>query len=209
MKTQVTIVGCFAESSTVQALISVWLLGIEIGTRRLHLVYDSLPALHFEVAEVAREFGATTITISPATGVAEHEAIIGPLGDGETVVYSGRRPSECETMAIDSGDIVIFAGGGPEELRLFDYAQEQGKTIGVLIGTGGICDDIETLKTHYVGGNGGVLVYELDPGRLLDNLISLTRSPSRLKRNSIGTAATHGKHSLSRGSRTRALVRPV
>lgn len=182
MKTQVAIVGSFARNSTVQALISVWLLGCEIGRKKLTLVYDALPALGFEVAEVAREFGAKTIAVSPATGMREHEAIVGPLGLDEAVLYSGRKPSECETMVIDSSEIVVFAGGDMSALHLFDYAQEEGKTIGVLVGTGGIADDIETVQTHFIGGNGGVLVHETDPGRLLEMLLALSSEPATYPR---------------------------
>lgn len=177
MRIQVGIVGGFAHTSSPQSLISLWTLGAEIGRCRLALVYEALSALALDVAEVAREFGARTVAISPATSAGEHELVVGPLGENELVLFIGSKPSECQRMVVDSSDILVFAGGESDLLQLFDYAQEQGKTIGILVGTGGICDDVETVKVHFVGGHGGVVVCESDPARLLDNLLALTRTP--------------------------------
>jgi predicted Rossmann-fold nucleotide-binding protein len=78
-----------------------------------------------------------------------------------------------EIENIRSCDLVVFMGGRSGTLGEFAIAYDEGKIIGILQGTGGIADRMETIVKLVEKETGARIVYSRDPADLLDRLIQV------------------------------------
>lgn len=87
------------------------------------------------------------------------------------IIYTGSGLMGREIENIRSSDIVVIAGGRSGTLGEFAIAYDEGKLIGVLTGTGGVADAVESLVRLCEKPTGAVVLYDNHPGRLIDRLI--------------------------------------
>jgi uncharacterized protein (TIGR00725 family) len=89
------------------------------------------------------------------------------------VIYSGFGFKGRNVIAVRSADIVILFSGGIGTLNEFTIAYDEGKIIGLLQGTGGAADVVQTLlDTLPVRATGAVVIADPDPEQLVERCIA-------------------------------------
>jgi predicted Rossmann-fold nucleotide-binding protein len=109
------------------------------------------------------------VGISPGLNLEEHiTKYHSPTRGYDAIVYTGSGLMGREVENIRSCDAVIFCGGRSGTLGEFAIAYDEGKVIGILRGTGGITDHIETIVQMTGKKTKSVLIPHYDPEALLD-----------------------------------------
>lgn len=153
-----------------------YVLGQEIARRGCVLVTGACPGLPQEAVKGAKSVGGTVVGISPGHNLAEHvHQYRSPTAGYDVIVYTGSGLMGREIENIRTCDFVIFVGGRSGTLGEFAIAYDEAKVIGVLCGTGGIADRIETIIEFIEKDTGALLRYDDDPARLLDQLVEVYR----------------------------------
>lgn len=146
-------------------------LGEEIARRGYVLVTGACPGLPHEAALGAKSKGGVVIGVSPALNLGEHVSQYhSPSRGYDLIVYTGSGLMGREIENIRTCDVVVFAGGRSGTLGEFAIAYDEAKVIGVLSGTGGIADHIETIVGMVNKNTGAVICKNPDPAVLMDEL---------------------------------------
>jgi uncharacterized protein (TIGR00725 family) len=146
-------------------------LGTAIAHRGYVLITGACPGLPHEAVLGAKKEGGVVVGISPALNLQEH--IIkyhSPTRCYDAIIYTGSGLMGREIENIRSCDVVIFAGGRSGTLGEFAIAYDEGKVIGVLTGTGGITEHLETIIAMINKKTGASVCYDSEPDALLDKL---------------------------------------
>jgi len=147
-------------------------MGQEVARRGCVLITGACPGLPHQAVLGAREAGGTVVGISPALNFEEHAMkYASPYHGYDAIIYTGSGLMGREIENIRSCDMVVFMGGRSGTLGEFAIAYDEAKVIGVLKGTGGITDKIETILTFIQKDTGAQVVYSEDPKDLLDGLM--------------------------------------
>ena len=146
-------------------------LGAEIAARGYVLVTGACPGLPQEAVIGAKENCGVVVGVSPALNIEEHvRKYHSPTRGYDAIIYTGSGLMGREIENIRSCDVVIFAGGRSGTLGEFAIAYDEGKVIGVLVGSGGITDHLHTIVGMVNKATSAVLCQDSDPARLLDKL---------------------------------------
>ena len=152
-------------------------LGRAIAKHGCCLLTGACPGLPHEAVRGAKEVGGHVVGISPAATLKEHvEVYRSPFREYDVLIFTGLGPMGRELVNIRSSDIVVVIGGRSGTLGEFAIAYEEGKLIGVLRGTGGIADVLGTVEASLRKATGAEVMYEDEPGRLIDRLLERYRS---------------------------------
>lgn len=146
------------------------------------LVIGGGPGIPYAAARGAQAGGGLTIGISPVLSLKEHERKYGSPSDCyDVLIYTGSGLMGREALNIRSSDIVVFSGRCSGALGGFAIAYDEGKLIGVLTGSGGVGDRVDTLVRLCQKDTGAAVLYDDDPVHLLDRLIThyVTRHAAR------------------------------
>ena len=142
-----------------------------VGERGYVLVTGAAPGLPQYAVLGAKRAGGIVIGVSPALDLDEHvHKYRSPTRGYDTIVFTGSGLMGREIENIRTCDVVMFAGGRSGTLGEFAIAYDEGKVIGVLCGSGGVADSIEDILKIVGKKTDAVIVYETDPGLLLDEL---------------------------------------
>jgi predicted Rossmann-fold nucleotide-binding protein len=76
-----------------------------------------------------------------------------------------------EITAVRTCDAVIIVGGRSGTLGEFAIAYDEGKVVGVLLGTGGLADHIQTVVEICNKSTGSVVIYDDDSERLVKRVL--------------------------------------
>jgi hypothetical protein len=161
-------------------------LGTAIARSGCSLMTGACPGLPYAAVAGAKRAGGLVVGISPALSAAEHVQRYGaPLDGFDVLVYTGSGLMGREVVSIRSSDIVVVAGGRSGTLGEFAIAYDEGRLVGVLTGTGGIADMIESLVERIDKRTGACVLYDDDPERLVTRLVDYYRTthfrhPSKL-----------------------------
>ncbi len=146
-------------------------LGEELALRKYVLVTGACPGVPQEAVKGAKSQGGVVVGVSPALNFEEHVVKYGsPTAGYDAIIYTGSGLMGREIENIRSCDVVVFAGGRSGTLGEFAIAYDEGKVIGVLQGTGGITDHLETIINFMHKKTGAVVCYDADPHALLNKL---------------------------------------
>ena len=149
-------------------------MGKEIARRGCVLITGACPGLPHQAVLGAREAGGTVVGISPALNFEEHAMkYASPYHGYDAIIYTGSGLMGREIENIRSCDMVVFMGGRSGTLGEFAIAYDEAKVIGVLKGTGGITDKIETIISFIQKNTGAQVVYSESPEELLDKLLEV------------------------------------
>jgi len=149
----------------------VYELGEEIARRGYVLVTGACPGIPHEAVKGAKSQGGFVVGVSPALNFQEH--VLGfhsPTRGYDALIYTGSGLMGREIENIRSCDVVVFAGGRSGTLGEFAIAYDESKVIGILKGTGGITQHLETILSFFEKQTGAVVVSSPDPRELLDRL---------------------------------------
>jgi uncharacterized protein (TIGR00725 family) len=147
-------------------------LGAAIARRGFVLLTGATTGLPDMVSRAAGAHGCLTIGISPAASREEHitEWKLPPDG-AQVIIYTGFGLKGRNVINIRASDIVIIFGGGMGTLNEFTIAYDEGKVVGVLRGSGGVADQIDSI-INFAGKPGRHLVlYDEDPEALIDSCV--------------------------------------
>ena len=123
----------------------------------------------------AKEANGFVIGFSPASSEVEHvKKYHLPLDYHDVVVYTGFGYSGRNLFLTRAADGVFITCGRIGTLNEFTVAFEDQKPIGVLVGTGGIADELENIleKAHRGASN---VVFDRDPKTLVRKVVELVK----------------------------------
>lgn len=173
MRMTVGVMGSAGADSNADIAGRAYQLGEAIAEHELILVTGACPGLPYECARGAIARGGLSIGVSPALSFDEHvHKYLSPSDAFSMIVYTGSGLMGREVTNIRSSDIVIILGGRSGTLGEFAIAYDEGKLIGVLSDSGGITSQLPALVESFGKDTGAKVVYERDPGELLDRLLS-------------------------------------
>ena len=125
---------------------------------------------------VPPETGGLVVGISPALSEWEHvNKYHSPLECHDVIIYTGSGLMGREVVNIRSSDIVIIIGGHSGTLGEFSIAYDEGKLIGVLVGSGGITTEIKHLVKKIKKKTGARILYVENPRSLVKRLVQYFR----------------------------------
>jgi len=146
-------------------------LGRSIARRGYVVITGACPGLPQDAVLGAIEEGGFVVGVSPALNLEEHVTKYNsPTRGYQAIIYTGSGLMGREIENIRSCDVVIFVGGRSGTLGEFAIAYDEGKIIGVLLGTGGITQHLETIIRMVQKKTGSIICYDTDPDGLLDQL---------------------------------------
>lgn len=158
-------------------------LGRAIARAGCTLVTGACPGLPYSAVEGANEYDGLVVGISPALSVEEHVGRFhSPVAGFDLLVFTGSGLMGREVTNIRSSDMVIIVGGRSGTLGEFALAYDEGRLIGVLTGTGGVADMIDTVVARMEKTTGARVLYDDDPDRLMSRLLSCHRGADRAAR---------------------------
>ena len=167
----VGVMGSSGGAIPAEVIKKVYELGEEIARRGYVLITGACPGIPHEAVKGAKSQGGFVVGVSPALNFQEH--VLGfhsPTRGYDALIYTGSGLMGREIENIRSCDVVVFAGGRSGTLGEFAIAYDESKVIGILKGTGGITQHLETILSFFEKQTGAVVVSSPDPRELLDRL---------------------------------------
>lgn len=150
-------------------------LGREIVRQGCILITGATTGVPYFSAKGAKKAGGVSIGFSPAaTEVAHRKAYKLPTDAFDVIVYTGFDYSGRNLLMTRAADAVIIICGRMGTLNEFTIAFEDQKPIGVLVGSGGTADRIESFIQRPFRGTMKV-IYDRDPKRLVAEVIKLIK----------------------------------
>jgi uncharacterized protein (TIGR00725 family) len=176
LRVTVGVMGSAGGDLTREILLKGYRMGQEIARRGCVLITGACPGLPHEAVRGAKSEGGIVVGISPALNFEEHAMkYASPYRGYDAIIYTGSGLMGREIENIRSCDLVVFMGGRSGTLGEFAIAYDEAKVIGVLKGSGGITDRIETIISFIQKNTGAQVVYSEEPADLLDKLIGVYR----------------------------------
>ncbi len=130
-------------------------------------------------AKGAKEAGGIVIGLSPAATKREHIQMYHlPVEYHDLIIYVGGGYSQRNLIFTRAADAVITVGGRIGTLNEFTDAFEDQKPQGVLLGGGGITEDIEAILKDSHRGMGKV-VFDSDPKALFEKVIKMVETDEK------------------------------
>jgi uncharacterized protein (TIGR00725 family) len=135
--------------------------------------------LPYAAAKAAKAAGGVSIGFSPAHSRLAHiKKYRLPIDAFDTILYTGFEYTGRNLLLVRSSDAVVMVGGRIGTLNELTIAIEERKPVGVLVGSGGMTDEVEhVLKA--AKRNRENFVFESDPVKLVDKLLKMTREKYR------------------------------
>lgn len=148
-------------------------IGRLIAERNMILVTGATTGIPYWAAKGAKEAGGFVVGLSPAASKAAHiKSYRLPVEYHDIIVYTGFDYAGRNLLLTRSADAVITISGRVGTLNEFTIAFEDQKPQGILTGTGGMSDMLEDILQRAHRGMGKT-VFESDPKKLLDKVVSL------------------------------------
>ena len=152
-------------------------LGTAIARAGCVLVTGACPGLPLAAARGARAAGGTVVGISPGLSLDEHVyKYRSPAEHHDILVFTGSGLMGREVDNIRTSDIVVIVGGRSGTLGELAIAYDEGKLIGVVLGTGGISDMVRDILAACAKETGSRVLYDADAERLLTELLRVYRT---------------------------------
>lgn len=151
-------------------------LGRAIADVGCVVITGACPGLPLAAARGAKENGGIVIGISPALSLDEHAyKYESPTLAHDVLIFTGSGLMGREVVNIRSSDIVVIVGGSSGTLGELAIAYDEGKLIGVLVGSGGISDMVQAILATCDKDTGARVLYDEDPRRLIQRLLEVYR----------------------------------
>lgn len=161
------------------------LLAAEVAreiVRRGHLVVTGATrGLPYHAAKAAKIEGGNSVTsigFSPAASRLAHAKKYQlPLDAFDTVIFTGFEYTGRNLLLVRSCDAVVMIGGRIGTLNELTIAIEERKPIGVMLGSGGMTEEVERVLKAAKRARTGI-IFEHDPVALVDQLIEIIEKKS-------------------------------
>lgn len=173
MKLKIGVMGAAINHFNDKQLSTAYELGCAIAEHDCITVTGACPGLPLEAARGATETGGLVVGISPGLSKWEHvNKYRSPVEFHDVLIFTGSGLMGREVVNIRSSDIVVIIGGRSGTLGEFSIAYDEGKLIGVVMGTGGITSEIKNIIKVIRKETGARVLYDKDPARLIKKLIA-------------------------------------
>jgi len=177
MRLKIGVMGGATGELTRDVLARAHALGRAIANADCILITGACPGLPLASACGAKDVGGMVVGISPGLSLDEHVYKYGsPTDFHDVLIFTGSGLMGREVVNIRSSDIVVIVGGRSGTLGELAIAYDEGKLIGVLTGTGGISDLVDSILAACAKETGARVVYDADPDRLVAELLRLFRT---------------------------------
>jgi uncharacterized protein (TIGR00725 family) len=177
MKLTIGVMGSSGGDLNVELKKKVACLGEAIANHDAILITGGCPGLPYEAVRGAKAKGGMTVGISPGLSIDEHQGKYrSPIEDFDVLIYTGSGLMGREITNIRSCDIIVIVGGRTGTLGELAIAYDEGRLIGVLTGTGGISEIVETIIRVSAKETGACVLYDADPENLINRLIEFYRT---------------------------------
>ena len=114
-----------------------------------------------------------SIGFSPASSFREHVATYRlPTKEFDYINFTGMEYVGRDVHLVRSADAVITVGGRMGSLHELSTALESRKVCGVLLGSGGLADYVQTLLANVQAPGANDVIFETDPEALVDKVIA-------------------------------------
>ena len=148
-------------------------IGEQIAEHDCFIVTGACPGLPQQAVLGYKSRGGFAVGISPALCLDEHiQGYHSPWEEYDVLIFTGSGLMGREIEAIRSCDIVIILGGRSGTLGEFSIAYDEGKLIGVLLGTDGIAEHIPDIVKAVNKETGAEVFYDEDPRALIDRCVA-------------------------------------
>ncbi len=193
MKLTIGVMGSSGGDLSEEIKKKVFRLGEAIAERDAILITGGCPGLPYEAVRGAKAKGGFVVGISPGLSIEEHQGKYRSPTEGfDVLIYTGSGLMGREITNIRSCDIIVIGGGRSGTLGELAIAYDEGRLIGILTGTGGITDIVETIIRVSEKNTGACLLYDEDPKKLIDRLIQYYRTEHFRKPSCFCDAHTEG-----------------
>lgn len=177
MKLTIGVMGSSGGDLSAEVQQKAYRLGEAIAEQGAILITGGCPGLPYEAVRGAKARGGWVVGISPGLSVEEHQGKYrSPVEGFDLLIYTGSGLMGREITNIRSCDIIVFVGGRSGTLGELAIAYDEGRLLGVLKGTGGITDIVETIIRVSQKDTGACVLYDDDPKKLIDRLIQYYRT---------------------------------
>ncbi|NMC77328.1 MAG: hypothetical protein GYA60_08580 [Candidatus Methanofastidiosa archaeon] len=151
-------------------------LGKTIAEKNIILFSGACPGLPLEATIGAKEYGGTTVGISPAINLREHiEDYKYPTDVFDSLIFTGSGYKGRNVILVRSCDAVISVQGMIGTLNELTIAYDEKKIVGLLSGTGGASDlFLEVLDS--MGKDTKSVITSKNPGILVEKILDLLES---------------------------------
>jgi uncharacterized protein (TIGR00725 family) len=153
--------------------------GHEIARRGHITLTGATRGLPYEAAKAAQKAGGFSMGFSPAASRLAHvKKYRLPLDVFDSVLFTGFEYTGRNLLLIRSSDAVVMVGGRIGTLNELTIAIEERKPIGVLLGSGGMTEEVERVLRAAKRVRTGI-VFSHDPVELVDQLIDMIEQRSK------------------------------
>lgn len=170
---KVGVMGSAEEAASPAIGQTAWALALEIARRDLILLTGATTGIIHLIGKAAREAGAFHIGVSPAGNQSEHlEQYLLPTDACDAIVYTGFGLKGRNVVLVRSCDVVLFVAGSIGSLNEFTIAYDEGKTIGCVLGTGGVADEVMRIVNTFPKPTKARIFYDENPKDLISKCVA-------------------------------------
>ena len=171
-KLQIGVMGGAFEYSN-KAIIASYKIGKEIAKQDCVLMTGAASGIPYASTIGANENNGLSIGVSPANNSEEHYKLYKkPLDGYDTIIYTGMGYTGRGAMLTSSCDGILYIGGELGTLIEFGQGFYSGRVLGILIGVGGISDNIEDILKNIKTNFGSNIIFDTEPERLVQKVIN-------------------------------------
>lgn len=169
---KICVSGAAAGSCTIDAKDKADAVGQAIAAEGAILVTGATTGIPSIAAQGAKKAGGLSVGMSPASTLQEHvNKYRLPTDNFDFIIYTGSGYAGRNLLLTRSSDAVIIVCGRIGTLNEFTIAFEDKKIIGVLVGSGGITNELPRILNTAQRGTGGI-IYDTDPKRLIKRVVA-------------------------------------
>jgi uncharacterized protein (TIGR00725 family) len=149
-------------------------LGTAIAKSGHILTTGATVGLPYYAATAANAAGGMSVGFSPAVSLREHLSKYRlPYDCFDFINFTGLHYVGRDLYLVQSSDAIITIGGRFGSLHEFTSALEAHKPCGILTGSGGTADEIPKLMEILEPPDGGLVIYDDDPDKLVAKIIAI------------------------------------
>lgn len=153
--------------------------GREIAKRGHITLTGATIGLPYRAAVAAQEAGGISIGFSPAASRLAHvKKYKLPTDHFDAILYTGFEYTGRNLLLVRSSDAVVMVGGRIGTLNELTIAIEERKPVGVLLGSGGMTEEVERVLKAAKRLRTGI-IFSHDPVELVDELIRILNHKGR------------------------------
>ena len=147
-------------------------LGKEIARHNAILVNGACYGIPYIASKGAKEEGGMVIGISPAENIREHiDKYRFPTDLYDILFYTGFGFKGRNVVNVSNSDAIIVVSGRVGTLNEFTVGYDEGMTIGIMLGSGGLADSIDKIVKITNKKTGSKLIYDANPHQLVRRIL--------------------------------------